>query len=101
MFRVEGTAQAVTPLHFGLLFAHAHCAVRAIGKFVLLKGRTAGADALHHRVLIKWNFHGIRLQVVNVRRLLMPFFTSSTWQRVYARDRWSPVQLPMKLANVK
>ena len=87
IFRVDGATQAVAPLHFGLLFAHAHCAVRAIGKVILLKGRTAGADALHHRVLIKWNFHGIRLQIVNVRRLLMPFLMRLTWRREYARER--------------
>lgn|GEM_PF-5727583 len=75
----RGSSSSNHTFHFGILFAHTHCAIRAIVKGVFLKGRTTGAYALHHRVLTKWNFHGIRLQNANVRRLIMPLFVRPTW----------------------
>jgi hypothetical protein len=73
VLNIERATQAITPLHFRLLLARAHRAIRSIAQVALLKGRTAGTYAFHHSVFVKRNFHGIRLQVFKIRRLLKAF----------------------------
>jgi hypothetical protein len=74
VLNIDRAAQAITALHLRFLLTQAHSAIRSVAQVVLLKGRTARTYAFRHSVFVKRDFHGIRLQIFNVRRLLRPFF---------------------------